>query len=290
MVTRTSRQVPPRAARRGTLTAVALVAALALAAGVQASQAPAGERLTDARMVAVVPLANGGASQDDWIGIGIVETLRFAFPRLVPLQDAAPGRPSRTVARMAADAGVTWILTGEYDRTAEGLRIAVRVVHAATGETVERAIVNGAGSDLFLLQDRLVDRVATALAALPEPSRAAAGTAPRTPAERLPAAAPTREEAAPTATPPEPRGGPAASELRAGALPGGAREPAPGAPRDAPATGERTEASDAEVLLTDAASGRPASALPRSGLAGPCLLYTSPSPRDGLLSRMPSSA
>ena len=26
------------------------------------------------------------------------------------------------------------------------------------------------------------------------------------------------------------------------------------------------------------------------GLLGPCLLYTSPSPRDGLLSRMPSSA
>ena len=27
-----------------------------------------------------------------------------------------------------------------------------------------------------------------------------------------------------------------------------------------------------------------------SGQVGPCLLYTSPSPRDGLLSRMPSSA
>ena len=27
-----------------------------------------------------------------------------------------------------------------------------------------------------------------------------------------------------------------------------------------------------------------------SGLITPCLLYTSPSPRDGLLSRMPSSA
>ena len=27
-----------------------------------------------------------------------------------------------------------------------------------------------------------------------------------------------------------------------------------------------------------------------SGLPGNCLLYTSPSPRDGLLSRMPSSA
>ena len=27
-----------------------------------------------------------------------------------------------------------------------------------------------------------------------------------------------------------------------------------------------------------------------SGMCGSCLLYTSPSPRDGLLSRMPSSA
>ena len=27
-----------------------------------------------------------------------------------------------------------------------------------------------------------------------------------------------------------------------------------------------------------------------AGMAGACLLYTSPSPRDGLLSRMPSSA
>ena len=33
-----------------------------------------------------------------------------------------------------------------------------------------------------------------------------------------------------------------------------------------------------------------ASSLPNPGDAKPCLLYTSPSPRDGLLSRMPSSA
>ena len=30
--------------------------------------------------------------------------------------------------------------------------------------------------------------------------------------------------------------------------------------------------------------------IPLEELAEPCLLYTSPSPRDGLLSRMPSSA
>ena len=39
------------------------------------------------------------------------------------------------------------------------------------------------------------------------------------------------------------------------------------------------DAIDAELILTD----------PWASLRG-CLLYTSPSPRDGLLSRMPSSA
>ena len=38
------------------------------------------------------------------------------------------------------------------------------------------------------------------------------------------------------------------------------------------------------------ASHAPSEEFPRHGLVTPCLLYTSPSPRDGLLSRMPSSA
>ena len=36
--------------------------------------------------------------------------------------------------------------------------------------------------------------------------------------------------------------------------------------------------------------GRDLYLLPTQTLVGACLLYTSPSPRDGLLSRMPSSA
>ena len=255
-----------------------LVAALLLAAGAQAGQAPTGERLTDARMVAVVPLANGGAPQDDWIGIGIVETLRFAFPRLVRLEEAAPGEPSRTVARMAADAGVTWLLTGEYDRTAEGLRIAVRVVHVATGETVERAIVNGAGSDLFLLQDRLVDRVATALAALPEPSPAAAGTAggaagplAEGAGERPGAEAATETAAAASAERPYAETAAAASVAP---LPEARAEPEARESRDSGLSGAAAEGSErspgAGTLLEEAASGAPAAtAPPRSGLAGP---------------------
>ena len=41
---------------------------------------------------------------------------------------------------------------------------------------------------------------------------------------------------------------------------------------------------DDEALMDLAQSIR------ENGLIQPCLLYTSPSPRDGLLSRMPSSA
>ena len=39
-------------------------------------------------------------------------------------------------------------------------------------------------------------------------------------------------------------------------------------------------------FFTDALSGQECAIVVRNG----CLLYTSPSPRDGLLSRMPSSA
>ena len=62
------------------------------------------------------------------------------------------------------------------------------------------------------------------------------------------------------------------------------------------------EACEAAVLLVDAAQGIEAQTLANAYLAIEndleivsvvnkiCLLYTSPSPRDGLLSRMPSSA
>ena len=267
MVTRPFRQAPRCAARRGARTTAALVAALSLAAGVQAGQAPAGERPTEASRVAVAPLVNArGASQDDWIGSGIVETFRFAFPRLVHLDIAGRGRPLPAVAR-AADAGATWLLTGEYERSGDDLDITVRVVDVGTGETVERATVNGAAGDLFRLQDRLVDRIAATLAALPDTVGAAAS--PAGSAAGLPAAGagerPDAEAAAAAATaaaasaapPPEARGEPAG------------RVRLPVAPLDAPATGERTDAPGAGVLPTDAASGMPAAtAAPRAGLAG----------------------
>ena len=185
----------------------ALVAALALAATAQAGQPTPGERPAEASPVAVAPFANSnGASQDDWIGGGLVETLRFAFPRLVPLSlGRPPGGQSDAVLQMAGDAGVSWLLTGDYERVSDSLSITVRVVDVGTGETLESATVGGAASDLFLLQDRIVDRVAAALAALSKPARpvpAAAGAVSGVPATE-PAERPAAE-AALAATVPSP--------------------------------------------------------------------------------------
>ena len=43
-------------------------------------------------------------------------------------------------------------------------------------------------------------------------------------------------------------------------------------------------------MLVDAINHRHSATATETTVFGPCLLYTSPSPRDGLLSRMPSSA
>ena len=69
---------------------------------------------------------------------------------------------------------------------------------------------------------------------------------------------------------------------------------------DEPGASERTrlpelDAASVVLLLVDGLGERQLAANAHlaptlTGLGGTCLLYTSPSPRDGLLSRMPSSA
>ena len=251
MVMQAARPVPGSRGTGGKRTVAALLAALALAAGAQAgpvAQATNDERAPGARLVAIAPFPNaGGARQDDWIGVGLVETLRFAFPRLVPLDLGRPGRQSAAVLRTAGDAGASWLLTGHYERLGDSLSITVRVVDVGTGETVESATLGGAVSDLFLLQDRIVDLVATALAVLAKsvrmaadaadaPATAGAGVFPAGPEGRPPAEA-AMAEAAPAAPWPEAAEGSATRDARAseaGAASVRARDPVPSAgPRPA---------------------------------------------------------
>ena len=56
------------------------------------------------------------------------------------------------------------------------------------------------------------------------------------------------------------------------------------------ANGKNGHGSNGHANGTNGATQTAPAPGPRSGALPTCLLYTSPSPRDGLLSRMPSSA
>ena len=143
--------------------------------------------------VGVLPFINiSGAAEDDWIGAGIVETLTADLTRLLDVsvagREPAPGVPE--TASSAAGAAETaeiaagrllrarWIISGAYQRVGDRLRITARLVEVATGRVAYTTIVDGMVTELFALQDRLVEDVGRRLGAGTGSARAPGGTPP----------------------------------------------------------------------------------------------------------------
>ena len=152
---------------------------------VAGSAAPAGHA------VAVAPFANVSARpEDDWLGIGIAETVVSGVERLGHLTvvdrqslfgggpgggtDAgASGQETRDRERALA-AGVSWLVGGGFQRLGDQVRIIARVTDVETGVPREVAKVDGRAQDLFRLQDRIAAAVADGLARLVRPGVASA--------------------------------------------------------------------------------------------------------------------
>jgi len=135
-----------------------------LAAGEQPSTPP--------DRIAVIPFANiTGNTADNWIGIGIAETLTVELERAT----------SRTVIRMNDDrllnngtqeavvsAGrelnVRWIVSGSYQRMGEQLRLTGRLIESTSGDVLRSARIDGRFDELFALQDQLVAELQTGFA------------------------------------------------------------------------------------------------------------------------------
>ncbi len=120
--------------------------------------------------VAVVVFANiSGVAEDDWIGIGIAETLAAELEHAGDL--SVVGRQAvsgalESVSRAAGMAGATelaagrllgarWVVSGGYQRVGDRMRITARVVEVVTATVVHSAIVDGLVPELFALQDWL---------------------------------------------------------------------------------------------------------------------------------------
>ena len=126
--------------------------------------------------VAVVPFTNiSGLPADDWVGAGIAETLTADLERLDAVsvvRRRGTGRrgararrrewrrrrrvtPSGGCARSAAGAGPPGWSPGAYQRLGDRVRITARLVDTATGTVAAGARADGAGDEIFTLQDRI---------------------------------------------------------------------------------------------------------------------------------------
>ena len=160
------------------------------------------------RTVAVIPFANiSGQPDDDWIGIGIAETVTADVEQFGDL--AVVGRealldalgddgvdPARLLgddaqARdLARTLGVSWIVAGGFQRLGDQLRITARIVDVETGHTRATAKVDGPLDDIFTLQDRIVAELGGGLASVAGRETSGTTSVPSPPA----AAAPRRAE------------------------------------------------------------------------------------------------
>jgi TolB-like protein len=101
--------------------------------------------------VAIVPFSNiTGATDDDWIGTGIAETLSIDLARVNGLSvvDATDVEAGRLL-------GTRWIVSGGYQRLGERLRITARVVDVETDTIIHTERIDGVVTELFALQDQL---------------------------------------------------------------------------------------------------------------------------------------
>ena len=96
-----------------------------------------------------------GATEDEWVGAGIVETLTADFERLAGV----------SVVGRQTGAGARWVISGAYQRVGDQLRITARVVEVATDAVVHTAMVDGPMRELFALQDQLSAELSRGLTA-----------------------------------------------------------------------------------------------------------------------------
>jgi serine/threonine protein kinase/Tfp pilus assembly protein PilF len=138
------------------------------ASGLHAPSAPA-----PGNAVAVVTFTNVTREpSDEWIGAGIAETVTSdlknvkgltvigrerIFDALRMLQSGDVSQlDDRFAIELGRGLGARWIVAGGYQRLGDHLRITARFVEVQTGVVLRNVKIDGALSDIFNLQDRIV--------------------------------------------------------------------------------------------------------------------------------------
>ena len=168
-----------------------------------------------------------GTTGDDWLGMGIAETVATGLNSAIALELQA-GAALRAIARVEEAGGQTdpearWIVTGSYQRLGEQIRITTRLIDVSTGGVVGSSTLDGTLQGLFALQDRVVSVLSPLLVEALTGSRASEEGG------RLPAPTPTELAHVPASPTTAPRSStpPEAPPERVALSPGVIDGPAP---------------------------------------------------------------
>ncbi len=127
--------------------------------------------------IAVLDFVNlSGDTAVQWLAGGIAETIgvdlnRIGSTRVVRREKVARalvgrGRPVSTeddVLSVARALGACWVVWGAYQAAGDRIRITPRLLNARDGSTISSPKLDGAMSEIFELQDRIVEMVLAAL-------------------------------------------------------------------------------------------------------------------------------
>ncbi|MEO7921296.1 MAG: serine/threonine-protein kinase, partial [Thermoanaerobaculia bacterium] len=132
--------------------------------------APAGT--PSGKAVAVMSFTNiTNEREDDWLGTGISETVTAdlksvagvtvigrerIFEVLRKLAALTPKPDEALAFELGRAVGARWVVTGGYQRVREQVRITARLLDVASGDVLHTLKLDGAMSEIFGLQDRIV--------------------------------------------------------------------------------------------------------------------------------------
>ena len=134
--------------------------------------------LPDRKYLAVLPFKDlSGVPGGQLVGDGMVETVSVRLAGIAGIQVVTPTASiaaadrGAEVSRIAKDLGANLVLRGTYQRQDDRVRITYAVINTADGMQVAAGTLDGSASDLFGIQDRLADDVASSLRLPSSPPR-----------------------------------------------------------------------------------------------------------------------
>ncbi len=152
------------------LAAAVLVAVLAVLVSWWTRARPAAAAIPAAKIVMILPFKDlSGTPTGQLMGDGMVETLSSRLAQVPGLQVVTPAEAIAAADKnnepfqAAGKAGASLLLQGSVQQTGERIRITFTVWNSGQRTRLAGKTIDGAASDLFGMQDRLVDDVIGAL-------------------------------------------------------------------------------------------------------------------------------